>query len=106
MPSALTISLVPSFCEERSIERRESAREMVLTLLLAKIWFHDPTACWDRLLKFTPKPGRLASQKSVAVREIMVHAKRALVLSVIFVADIEVIVGIRGACHHHHVRLG
>jgi len=90
------------------------------------MWFHDPTACWDRLLKFTPKPGRffrrgghaaargeaiftagrVASPKSVAVREIMVHAKRALVLNVIFVADIEVIVGIRGARHHHHVRLG
>src|SRR6266481_4781793 len=60
MPSALTISLVPSFCEVRSIERRESASEMVFTLLLAKMWFHDPTACWDRLLKFTPKPGRFS----------------------------------------------
>src|SRR5258708_1233414 len=60
MPSALTKSLTPSFCEVRSIERRESARETVLTLLPAKIWFHDPTACWDRLLKFTPKPGRFS----------------------------------------------
>src|SRR5260370_42285833 len=60
MPSALTISLVPSFCEVRSIERRESASETVLTLLLAKMWFQDPTACWDRLLKFTPKPGRFS----------------------------------------------
>jgi len=24
------------------------------------MWFHDPTACWDRLLKFTPKPGRFS----------------------------------------------
>src|ERR1700730_6623564 len=58
MPSAPTISLTPSFCEVRSIERRETARDAVLTLLLAKIWFHDFRACWERLLKFTPKPGR------------------------------------------------
>src|ERR1700730_8836422 len=60
MPSAPTISLVPSFCEVRSMESRESARETVLSLLLAKMWFQDPTACCDRLLKFTPKPGRFS----------------------------------------------
>src|SRR2546421_5243620 len=60
MPSAVTISLTPSFCEVRSMERRESASETVLILLLAKIWFHDPTACCERLLKFTPNPGRFS----------------------------------------------
>ena len=50
--------------------------------------------------------GRVPRQKSIAVREIMVHAKGALVLNVVFGADIQVIVGIRGARHPHHVRLG
>ena len=44
---------------------------------------------------------RVASQKSIAVREIMVHAQRTLVLNVMFGADIEVIVGVGGARHHH-----
>src|SRR6266481_1670920 len=58
------MSLVPSFCEVRSIESRESARETVLTRLLANTWFHEPTACWDRLLKFTPTRAGSPSWKS------------------------------------------
>ena len=49
--------------------------------------------------------GRVASQQGVTVREVMVHAKRALVLSVAFGAHVEIIVRIRIAPHHHHVRL-
>src|SRR5579859_180734 len=60
IPNWPTMSFNPSFCEVRSIERRDNAIERVLSLLPAKMWFQEPTACWERLLKFAPKPGRLS----------------------------------------------
>ena len=49
-------------------------------------------------------PGRVPSQQRVAVRKVMVHTKRALILEVGFVAYIVVIVRIRRSRRHHHVR--
>src|SRR5438132_13081886 len=60
MSNAATISLTWSFCEVRSMDKRERARKTVLILLLVKTWFHDPTACCERLLKLTPNPGRFS----------------------------------------------
>ncbi len=48
--------------------------------------------------------GRVANQQGVSVREIVVHAKRALVLEVRFIAHVEVVAGIRSPRRHHHVR--
>src|SRR2546430_11454236 len=60
MRNAVTISLPPSFWGVRSRDRRESASDTVLILLLEKTWFQEPTACCDRLLKFTPNPGKFS----------------------------------------------
>src|ERR1700693_2329504 len=60
IPSALTMSFTPSFCDVRSIDKRETANDAVLTLLVAKMWFQEITACCDRLSKFAPNPGRFS----------------------------------------------
>ena len=54
------MSFTLSFCEVWSIERRDMAREAVLSLLLVKTWFQEMTACCDRLSKLAPKPGRFS----------------------------------------------
>ena len=52
------MSLTPSFCDVRSIDKRETANDAVFTLLVAKIWFQEITTCCERLSKFAPNPGR------------------------------------------------
>ena len=54
------MSFTLSFSDVWFIERRESASEAVLSLLLEKTWFQEMTDCWERLSKLAPNPGRFS----------------------------------------------